>query len=221
MAATKSNASRSERPSKEGRANSLQKLQRATTRQTIINAARALFVESSYSETSIEAIAQKAGISRSSFYRHFTDKWSVAKAMYEGMMPTLVQVHWRVLAGLKDPTPEDLEAWLRNMLNDLKQDVPLLKVLREIESIEPECFDFSLAVKDQILDVLERGRLSSHDGARTARSEDRYFALLFLFQIDQFMFMVLARGWRSKDNALIHAMARHLHAFLHNRDSAA
>jgi AcrR family transcriptional regulator len=51
------------------------------TREALLDAARELFTSEGYSQVSIEAIAQKARVTRGAFYHHFSDKTGLLDAL--------------------------------------------------------------------------------------------------------------------------------------------
>jgi AcrR family transcriptional regulator len=51
------------------------------TREALLEAARELFTSDGYSQVSIEAIAQKARVTRGAFYHHFADKAGLLDAL--------------------------------------------------------------------------------------------------------------------------------------------
>ncbi len=55
------------------------------TRQRIIDAAELLFFQKGVSETTLEQIARKAGVTRGAFYWHFADKAAVIQVIYESI----------------------------------------------------------------------------------------------------------------------------------------
>jgi AcrR family transcriptional regulator len=51
------------------------------TREALLDAARELFTSQGYSQVSLEAIAQKARVTRGAFYHHFADKTGLLDAL--------------------------------------------------------------------------------------------------------------------------------------------
>jgi AcrR family transcriptional regulator len=77
-----------------------------TTRRAIIQAARDLFAGDGYDRTSIEQIAEKAGMSKGALYHHFRDKAEVLAAVYEDIARGTVG---KLLAGV-DPAADPIES---------------------------------------------------------------------------------------------------------------
>lgn len=61
------------------------------TRQRIVDAAELLFFQKGVSETTLEQIARKAGVTRGAFYWHFADKSALMRVIYESI--SLPQQH--------------------------------------------------------------------------------------------------------------------------------
>jgi AcrR family transcriptional regulator len=66
--------------------------QKAETRTLILTAAKALFVEKNYENTTIRAIAKQAGVAVGTVFVHFPDKSALlAAALYEDIEQVLVE----------------------------------------------------------------------------------------------------------------------------------
>lgn len=72
-----------------------------TTRRSLIEAARTLFVEKSYAETGTPEIAAAAGVTRGALYHHFADKEALFRAVVE-------QEAESVAAEIESRAPADL-----------------------------------------------------------------------------------------------------------------
>ncbi len=100
---------------------------RASSRETLAEAASELFLERGYEATSIADITQRAGVSRSSFFNYFSSKsdvlWSGLDARIDAALVTLGELGTRAdgpqvrsaLAGIiHDFAPDPLALALRN-----------------------------------------------------------------------------------------------------------
>lgn len=71
----------------------------AERRQEIIEAARACFLQYGYGKTSLEDIAQRAGLSRPLLYRKFKNKEEIFTAVYESLIEQGYPAADAVIAG--------------------------------------------------------------------------------------------------------------------------
>jgi AcrR family transcriptional regulator len=73
------------------------------TRGALVAAARQLFAEQGFADTSTEAVVQAAGVTRGALYHHFRDKTALFQAVYEDLEQELVARVAAQVAGLTDP----------------------------------------------------------------------------------------------------------------------
>ena len=92
----------------------------APKRRLILEAARELFLRHGFAETSTDAIALRAGVSKETLYRHYPSK----EVLLVAVMEELTVDRLALLAGRSLPpraTREDLEAVLDEILRDALQ----------------------------------------------------------------------------------------------------
>jgi AcrR family transcriptional regulator len=65
--------------------------QSETTRAALISAARELFAEQGFSETSTEQIVKRAGVTRGALYHHYRDKEDLFRAVFETIEAELAE----------------------------------------------------------------------------------------------------------------------------------
>jgi AcrR family transcriptional regulator len=77
--------------------------QSEATRSALIAAARKLFAERGFAETSTEAVVQAAGVTRGALYHHFKDKHALFRAVYENLEEHLMVYVASAVHNLHDP----------------------------------------------------------------------------------------------------------------------
>src|SRR5512139_1478160 len=81
------------------------------TRDKLLDAAAAVFLEHGYSKASMDQVRQAAGVSNGSLYHHFPTKAELADALY---VQTLHDFHGALLAAIKGDA--DAEAGVKGMV---------------------------------------------------------------------------------------------------------
>ncbi|MFT4258630.1 TetR/AcrR family transcriptional regulator [Microbacterium sp.] len=99
---------------------------RASSRETLAEAACELFFERGYDATSIADITQRAGVSRSSFFNYFASKSDV---LWSGLDARITEGTDALAALGKDGDAEAVRAILRGIVHDFAPD-PLALALR-------------------------------------------------------------------------------------------
>jgi len=107
------------------------------TRSAIISAARDVLLKKGYAAARVEDIVKKAGISRPTFYRHFSDKFEVAKAWHtlsgdETLGP------WGALAEVDVSDIAAIRCWLEGLLETFAARRDEMVVWSEMSAIEPD-----------------------------------------------------------------------------------
>ena len=87
----------------------------ATTRRTLVSAARALFGERGYAATSVEEIVRSAGVTKGALYHHFTDKDDLFRAVVEDVKGDVTAVVGAAFMAAADE-PDALDTVTRGCL---------------------------------------------------------------------------------------------------------
>ncbi len=88
---------------------------RATTRASIISAARECFIRDGYDNTHTDSILERAGVSRGAMYHHYSSKRDVFEAVYVSVVEETIEHALRARTDLDSPLEELLAAcgaWL-------------------------------------------------------------------------------------------------------------
>lgn len=111
--------------------------QKLETRQRLIDAALSCFKEVGFRAASIDAIANRAGIHRKTFYLHFKGKADLARGAVEVLLPIGRQA-FAQLDALEDPDAEQILVWIRDMRALHIRHAALIDVIGSALASEPE-----------------------------------------------------------------------------------
>jgi AcrR family transcriptional regulator len=173
---------------------------RQATRQSVIAAARRLFSERGYAGSSIEAIAEAAGVAVPTVYAAFGNKRSILRALLAAVVdderPRPVAERMREEAtGVPDPATR-VQKMMRLLVSLTAQSAEVLPIIRGAAAMDPEIQSLLDEVYDRIyMDCQTAARLAigvASDDARTRGLADVTFALT---SSDLFDLLTGKRGW--------------------------
>lgn len=123
---------------------SRRRAQAQETQTQILNVARELFVERGYPGTSIESIAQKAGVSLETVYSVFGNKKGILARVVDvsvvgdgDPIPLLVRSEIREIENEKDQNRQ-IQMFAKRIQLIMSRVAPMFEVLRSAAKIEPE-----------------------------------------------------------------------------------
>jgi TetR/AcrR family acrAB operon transcriptional repressor len=138
------------------------------TRDNILDCAEALFVRQGVSRTTLQHIADQAGVTRGAIYWHFEDKVAVFNAMMLRVKMPLESAMQRML-DLTDPQEAlaDLKAYAMLVFRLTETD-PRSRRAFEIATMKVEYVCEMTAVQDRRLEMAARWMASAEKRLRTA-----------------------------------------------------
>jgi TetR/AcrR family transcriptional regulator, ethionamide resistance regulator len=110
-------------------------------RRAVCQAALELVEESPFNEVTVDRITTEAGLSRSSFYLHFRDKYDVLTAMTEDVVDALYGEADRWWHG-EGPPDELVRAALEGVVRIYAENATLLGAVAEVSSYDDGFRDF-------------------------------------------------------------------------------
>ncbi|MCD6451919.1 MAG: TetR/AcrR family transcriptional regulator [Acidobacteria bacterium] len=112
-------------------------------RREILRAAREVFAESGFEDTTMDKIAERAGISKGTLYLYFKSKGDLLIQAIAEIINTVYEMAERVLKADVSPL-EKVKLWISETMNYFEQNRPFFRVLQNIsgkvhiESMEGE-----------------------------------------------------------------------------------
>lgn len=186
-----------------------QREQKELTRRKLLEAAQVVFRHHSYSETAVEMVADQAGVSRTTFYRHFDGKLPLALALFDDVAPRIKNA-WGQLFRISEPTTEQVQNWLAQLIKESAMNQVLVSVFVQIEATEPDAQANKYRYYDDIWNLSGLGDKIDKLDYEALRAK----FLLIMLQIDQFLYLVCVRGSPTGDDSLRSAMAEIIRNFL-------
>lgn len=164
----------------------------AATRQRLLEAARAVFEEQGYGQSSVSQISERAGVSQGTYYQYFRDRAHVMSALVDDYVAGLLgdaEMVWHI-----DQGRDGLRRLMNTYVAHYATNAAFARVWEEVSQIEPALADvrrhLTHIIEKSIEDQLAKGvkaRLIPRlpDPAATARAltsmADRYCYLTYAF----------------------------------------
>jgi AcrR family transcriptional regulator len=178
--------------------------QARATRRRIVDAAAALFIQSGYTSTTLEQIAEAAGVAVQTVYFHFGNKRTVLKEALDVAavgddepIPVLERPWLQEARTATDPT-RVVELWVKASRAILERSAPIGRVVRDAAAADPDVAALwatneqqrSLSYQVMAQQLADQGALKSDGGVEQAA--DVLFALLSL---EMFLVFTTTRRW--------------------------
>jgi AcrR family transcriptional regulator len=142
------------RPPTERGPTELQRLQKRTSHEKLLEAAALSFAELTYAGTTIDHVVRRADVNRSTFYRHFDSKFAVAKALFEEFWPRLFAEFDRLASS--DPVDAEIEEWITSLIVFYRANKPFYLTLGQIPLLEPKGAEWEERVRQELISRLGR-----------------------------------------------------------------
>jgi len=192
----------------------LQQRQKQSSREKLLAAAREAFAEGSYAGAAIDDIVKRAGVNRSTFYRHFDSKFAIAKALFEPFWPALFAQYATLVPAGGLPTDQEIDRWIDGFVALYHPNRPLLDISVQIGILEPEGTQWENTIRQEVIRLLGR-----HIPAfRQAQAEDatpdaRIRVWLLLMQVELCLFD-LAFNQAANRPATVRVLGEQFRAFI-------
>jgi len=173
----------------------LKEAERGARRDALLNAAGNLFAETGYEGTTIETIAQKAGMAKGSFYLHFESKEEIFRALIEDTSERIIE---RVGAvdGSNKPVEDKLSDIARIMLSfHLGSSHPWFFTLMEKGIERQQVMEHFYAKRKKVIDIISGILRTGIEEGTVVDDEPERLSNLFLGCING----TVVRGYCSKE----------------------
>ena len=174
----------------------LQERQKQKSRDSILQAARAVLAEKSYAAMAIEDVIARAGVSRATFYKHFDSKFAIGRELHNEFAPRLSAVYDALLA-YDDPTEAELIDWIKQVVALYRENRDLIVTFAHMLAIEPAFHPIMIGIiRDTELRWAKRipaFRLTGLSGTEAMRAHIE--SRLLLRQLNDFCYEVAIFDW--------------------------
>jgi len=173
-----------------------QERQKQKSRDSILQAAKAVLTEKSYAAMAIEDVIARAGVSRATFYKYFDSKFAIGRALHAEFAPRLSAVYDEMLAH-DDPTEADLIDWVKQVVALYRENRDLIVTFAHMLAIEPAFHPIMLnIIRETELRWAKRipaFRLTGLSGTEAMRAHIE--SRLLLRQLNDFCYEVAIFDW--------------------------
>jgi len=151
----------------------------AETREKIKTAVRELLAEGVFHESTVEEVADRAGVARATLYQHFRSRLELVDAICETFDENPALLRLREI--VDDPDPDAaLAGTIAHAMQFWSSEDPVLRHLYGVVSIDPAAHDLVERQRHDRRSELERLARNLARGGRLRTTERRALALLLV-----------------------------------------
>ena len=196
---------------------SIREEHRELTRKRIITAARSLFVDKNYIATTIDDIAEAAGIGRATFYLHFQSKDEVLQAVLDEGMDHQRALYQK-LATLNEPTRVELRKWVEQYFNAFRSHYASLRLFMFVIGLDGSHIGVFSKNRDRYIALLGEGHAAFRLPAPAQDRELRRVAAhRQLYRMEQLASYLASPGKMLDRSACVDCATDALQAYLAER----
>ncbi|HTJ62824.1 MAG TPA: TetR/AcrR family transcriptional regulator [Alphaproteobacteria bacterium] len=114
----------------------LQERQKQKSRESILQAARTVLAEKSYTAMTIEDVLARSNVSRATFYKYFDSKFAIGRELHREFAPRLTAIYDALLT-YDDPTEAELVDWVMQVVELYRENRDLIVTFAHMLATEP------------------------------------------------------------------------------------
>lgn len=181
--------------------------QRRATRRRIIDAAADLFIERGYANTTLEQVADRAGVAVQTVYFHYGNKRTLLKeavdlaAAGDDEPVPVLERPWNEAMHAADDVDEVLSIWARNGAEIFERIAPIMGVVRDAAVVDAEMAEQWATNEDQRLTAFRElaALLDDRGDLRADLDVDQATDLVFaLNSVEVYLLLTRGRGWTTE-----------------------
>jgi AcrR family transcriptional regulator len=181
--------------------------QRRATRRRIIDAAAALFIEHGYATTTLEQMAERAGVAVQTVYFHYGNKRTLLKeavdlaAAGDDEPVAVLERPWNEAMHAADDIDEVLAIWARNGAEIFERIAPIMGVVRDAAVVDAEMAEQWATNEDQRLTAFRElaTLLDDRGDLRADLDVEQATDLVFaLNSVEVYLLLTRGRGWATE-----------------------
>lgn len=181
--------------------------QRRATRRRIIDAAAALFIEHGYATTTLEQVAERAGVAVQTVYFHYGNKRTLLKeavdlaAAGDDEPVPVLERPWNEAMHAADDVDGVLSIWARNGAEIFERIAPIMGVVRDAAVVDAEMAEQWSTNESQRLTAFRElaALLDDRGDLRADLDVEQATDLVFaLNSVEVYLLLTRSRGWTTE-----------------------
>lgn len=193
---------RRSRPPTDGTRRQGRRAKRERARADVLRCALELAEDAPFRDVTVDEIARAAGLSRSAFYTHFSDKHELLLAAVGEVADELHRMSDRWWRDEGAPAERASKA-IEGVVSVYAEHASLLRVATEVSTYDDEVRSFWITIMDRFIEsTADHVRSEQRAGLISDLLEPRATAEGLIWMVERCCYIYLARGERSREEVV-------------------